>query len=110
MPEDIISYEIGYFGSLLNNKMTLDVKLFKEEISPVIGPVRDYRNPDEDDPPDTPVLWGETPFLVTKDQPGMDSIINLPFALRIDSLQKYIEIEYCLMLEVDLRLIYLPQK
>ena len=37
------------------------------------------------------VMWGGEPYYVTEDQPGMDSIGDVPFATRVDTLFKYLE-------------------
>ena len=49
-----------------------------------------YPDPDED-PPGTLALVGGTPYYVTEDIPGIDTIGSVGFATRVDSLFKYLE-------------------
>ncbi|MCW9013976.1 MAG: TonB-dependent receptor [Gammaproteobacteria bacterium] len=45
--EEITSYELGYIAQLLNKKLTLDFKLFKDETDNLIGVVEDVFAPDD---------------------------------------------------------------
>jgi iron complex outermembrane receptor protein len=46
--EEINSIELGYIGHWLDRALTLDVKLYKEKISPIIETVQDKRDPADD--------------------------------------------------------------
>lgn len=46
--EKITSLELGFIGHWLDRALTLDVKLYRERISPVIETVLDKRNPNDD--------------------------------------------------------------
>ncbi|MBL7111933.1 MAG: T9SS type A sorting domain-containing protein [Bacteroidales bacterium] len=37
------------------------------------------------------IMWGAEPYYVTEDQPEMDTIGDVPFATRVDTLYKYLE-------------------
>ncbi len=58
----------------------------------LVFPVRNvnYANPEED-PADTVTQIGGIRYYVTEDMPGMDTIGNVPFATRVDTLLKYLE-------------------
>jgi iron complex outermembrane receptor protein len=46
--EKITSLELGFIGHWLDRALTLDVKLYREKISPVIETVQDKRDPSDD--------------------------------------------------------------
>lgn len=42
-------------------------------------------------PSDTTVVWGDAPYYITEDDPVIDTIGDVPFATRVDTLFEYLE-------------------
>jgi iron complex outermembrane receptor protein len=70
-PEEVTSYELGYVGYWPQQALTLDVKLYREEVDDIIGVVKDRRDT-EFDPFDLISPFGFSHFVTTADVGALD--------------------------------------
>ena len=78
-------------GSMLE-QMDFDIEIQEpSDDMNLVFPKRIRIYPDLEEGPSQSPYWGEPPYYVTKSQPAMDTIGDVLFATRVDTLFKYLE-------------------